>query len=60
MFVLYLQTTTETNIYKYTYVYKPKRFNLSYILALVVPSRKDLSSLDSEESVSIRFFFRFP
>lgn len=59
MFVLYLQTTTETNTFIYVHIYKPQRFNLGYILALLVPSREDLSSLDSEGSVLIWFGFFF-
>jgi len=60
MVVLYLQTTTETNVFMYVYIYKTKRFNVGYILALLAPSREDLSSLDSEESFFIRASFRFP
>lgn len=59
MFVLYLQTATETIIFYITIyicvcVYRYirthteyERFNLGYILALLVPGREDLFYLES-------------
>lgn len=71
MFVLYLQTTTETMIFyitiymcvcvcvcidMYIHAHKHERINSGCTLALLVPSREDFFYLESEKLVSMRFF----